>query len=146
MEQSFSQRMGFTSVKKVFQVDSMDEDLRTALWNDFYNYLWTKFPGTTAYSVYSYMTDIWTSYFRKAVDQVPDLAVFLYHVRKYFFECGLFSLPVLIGAGIRPFLQSGKAEKITLGCEGGVIVLASLNNTTEKNVCATRTSWASHPL
>jgi len=92
MEQSFSQRMGFTSVKKVFQVDSMDEDLRTALWNDFYNYLWTKFPGTTAYSVYSYMTDIWTSYFRKAVDQVPDLAVFLYHVRKYFFECEWYSV------------------------------------------------------
>src|SRR5438105_9749193 len=87
MEQSFSQRMGFISVKKVFQVDSMNEDLRTALWNDFYNYLWTKFPGTTAYSVYSYMTDIWTSYFRKAVDQVPDLAVFLYHVSEYFFEC-----------------------------------------------------------
>jgi hypothetical protein len=79
--------MGFKPVRTVIQKDSMDEDLRTALWNDFFNCLWKKFPGTTAYSVYSYITDMWTSYFRKAVDEVPDLGVFLLHIRKYFFEC-----------------------------------------------------------
>ena len=62
------------------------------------------------------------------------------------FSYGLFSLPVLIGVEFRPFLWSSKAEEITLGCEGRVIELTSLNNTTERNVRATRTGWASHQL
>jgi hypothetical protein len=87
VEQSFSQRMGFRPVKSVIQVDIIDDELRTALWNDFYYYIWTKPPWTTAYTVYDYIRYIWTSYFHKAVDQVPDQGVFLLHIRKYFFEC-----------------------------------------------------------
>jgi hypothetical protein len=87
MEQSFSHRMGFEPVKTVSQVHSMDEDLRTALWNDFYNYIWAKNAWTTAYTVYHYISDMWTGYFRKAADQIPDIGVFLLHIRKYFFEC-----------------------------------------------------------
>ncbi|MCT4573050.1 hypothetical protein N3930_38350, partial [Bacillus thuringiensis] len=31
----FSERMGFTPVKELIQVDSMDDDLRVGLWNTF---------------------------------------------------------------------------------------------------------------
>ena len=70
----FSQRMGITPIKKVLQINSMDDDLRTALWNRFYaNFL----VNTQNSSVYGtpyttvYVT-IWVDLFKKRVNELPD--------------------------------------------------------------------------
>jgi hypothetical protein len=38
----FSQRMGIKPVKSVFQVDSINNELRNSLWNALIKYYWDK--------------------------------------------------------------------------------------------------------
>jgi len=40
MERSFSQRMGFKPVKNIIQINSMDMELKNALWNDLTTCIW----------------------------------------------------------------------------------------------------------
>ena len=63
----FSERMGIIEVRKVMQVDSLDQATRNALWN-------LISPCLRTAGHYEHCTmhqDIWTIYFNNAIDEVP---------------------------------------------------------------------------
>jgi hypothetical protein len=73
---SFSQRKGLKPINSIMQVDSMDQDLRTGLWNGLQLFYWE-----TASDVY-HLSDspdlslliyfIWRDLFKRPVDEVPQ--------------------------------------------------------------------------
>ncbi len=87
MERSFSQRMSFKSVKSIIQIDSMDEDLRTGLWNNFLDQVW-KADYFRIVTFQKYTAILWGSYFKRAIDTSPTTFNDITHnIRKYFFMC-----------------------------------------------------------
>ena len=60
--------MGIKPVKSVIQVNSMDEDLRKSLWNDFMLHVWSRW---TTPNVRQLGIDIWIYCFKNLIDEVP---------------------------------------------------------------------------
>jgi hypothetical protein len=91
----FSQRKGLKPVKSVFQIDSMDDELRNSLWNAFYIFFWKPYnspeiTGTTrATDKYEILIRyLWIYYFKKPLNDVPIIAESAIDVfKRYFFDC-----------------------------------------------------------
>lgn len=64
---TFSERMGLVKVRESLQVDSLDEDTRTALWNIISPYL----RDTQAVREATTILDVWTDLYHKTSDSVP---------------------------------------------------------------------------
>ena len=82
MEITFSQRMGLKPVKNVFQVISMDDDLRMSLWND----LFSAMRSMNSNNKYKISKEIWISYLKKAIDEAPN-QLDIINYKTYFFSC-----------------------------------------------------------
>src|SRR5258708_2341969 len=79
--------MSFKSVKSIIQIDSMDEDLRTGLWNNFLDQVW-KADYFRIVTFQKYTAILWGSYFKRAIDTSPTTFNDITHnIRKYFFMC-----------------------------------------------------------
>lgn len=95
----FSQRIGIKPVKNIIQVDSMDAELRSSLWNALSLFYWNRVkrnPGSI-YG-YVYLSDnrdmdilfklLWHRYFKKPIDTLNDDWSETYkEIRAYFFSC-----------------------------------------------------------
>jgi hypothetical protein len=75
--QSFSQRKGLKPVKSIIQMDSMDDDLRVALWNALEMHYWSNahqgynFTGTEKNRTLFVMCRIlWDEFFKLATDEI----------------------------------------------------------------------------
>jgi len=78
----FSQRKGLKTVKNIIQVDSIDSDLRSALWNAFFIFFMrdTKSsPNGFKYKdlngneqVFALIQSLFDSYFRRPLDEIPE--------------------------------------------------------------------------
>lgn len=90
---SFSQRKGLKPIKKAFQIDSMDDDLRNKLWNIVSEHLqlgrllqtpfWRENP-----EVSGTIKKLWHNYFKKPLDTIPDYGNSIAQaIRSYFFGC-----------------------------------------------------------
>jgi hypothetical protein len=91
--QSFSQRMGFRPVKSIIQVDTMDDELRTAIWNVLTEEIWNHVTVEYSYINDAYFlgrnfTDnIWVNFLKKTIDTKPETkADFLKQIRPLFFK------------------------------------------------------------
>ncbi len=88
----FSQRKGLKPIKDIIQVDSMDNDLRTGLWNvlnDFYlekarNGIWiSRCPPNLA----SLFREIWINYFKYPIDEMnSDLRYVIETIKDHYFN------------------------------------------------------------
>lgn len=94
----FSQRHGLKPIKKIIQIDFIDEDLRNALWN----YLWLvylellkKNHTVVVYARRSltgkgeiFIVSLWVNYFKKPADTIIDdtYDVIYERIRDYFFS------------------------------------------------------------
>ena len=75
----FSQRKGIRPTKKMLQIESIDEDLRTGLWNDLTRVLWQHwsprdrigFQDPYAKEVEEIGVFVWSEYFGQALDTTP---------------------------------------------------------------------------
>lgn len=79
---TFSQRFGFTSKKDIMQIESMDDDLRTSLWNVLILSFWSKLERyfdidydqkesyTEIYNVKHLIKLLWFSHFKKTFDEL----------------------------------------------------------------------------
>jgi hypothetical protein len=70
----FSQRIGKTSLKSVLQIESVDEDLKNALWNNITQDLLTAIDTYSRYGnspLGEFYITIWKSFFKKPVDKIP---------------------------------------------------------------------------
>jgi hypothetical protein len=88
----FSQEYGFEPVKDRIQLNDMDSDLRTGLWNALIVVFWPKAPDYNILKnhdkLYALFAKLWIDYFKKPLDTLPDhWSSALAEVRKYFFEC-----------------------------------------------------------
>lgn len=88
---SFSERQGIKPPKESIQVDSMDDDLRSSLWNVFVKFYKGR-PGTRIRGSNVYINDsdslfctIWTDYYKKPMDDLTYL-ILLEEIKKLFFE------------------------------------------------------------
>ena len=62
----FSQRMGYKPIREIIQKESLDDDLRTGLWNTFYS-----FYGIKDHHYEMYET-IWVDYYKKYLEDFYD--------------------------------------------------------------------------
>ena len=88
----FSERYGYKQPKVDIQTDSMDDDLRNALWNEVY----AEFTGVL-YTHYEYLvmsssdeklfTELWKSFFKLPLDEMPrDSTNYLVSLKKLFYR------------------------------------------------------------
>lgn len=73
---SFSERIGKTPIKSIVQTKSIDDRLRTALWNALTFHYWVKFDTNKTIEQYStdcqiLIIDIWINFFERRYDQMP---------------------------------------------------------------------------
>jgi len=92
----FSERKGFSSVRKTIQKDGMDEALRTGLWNTLDLCIWMRIRydyrphiHTSEFSnLYTLFLNYWQNLFKLPLDGLPEAsAKVLQKLRNYFFEC-----------------------------------------------------------
>jgi len=84
----FSQRKGLKKVRKVIQVDSMDNELRISLWNALTICYWNHYYSYDEQEMETFLKKIWIYYFKKPVDTLAgDWYHNLNEIREYFFEC-----------------------------------------------------------
>lgn len=91
---SFSQRKGLKPIKISPQLDSMDSDLRTALWNALQVCYWDNVV-LTYYGSYTndpiiqpIMKKLWVSYFKFPLDTLPSGWDETYgRIREFYFKC-----------------------------------------------------------
>jgi len=99
MKLTFSERMGYKSPREVIQCDSMDKELRNALWNAVYSLIF-QYP----LSITNYFQEVipkfknlfiilWTGYFYENLDEIPRNAnEYLYRIKNRFFEFDWFEV------------------------------------------------------
>jgi hypothetical protein len=87
----FSQRRGLKPVKSVVQVDSIDIDLRNALWDVFRIFCWPEedeIPVRMLRATSNLCVALWHGYFKRPVDTIPNFAHSARReLREYFFGC-----------------------------------------------------------
>lgn len=94
----FSERQGFKRVREILQTDSIDEGLRSRLWNVFMHrcinaadseYLYR--TGKNAFR--TFCAALWHDYFKRPTDEIPDLVTrTIEEIRKYFFNCNWYEV------------------------------------------------------
>ncbi len=88
----FSQRMGFTPVADVIQVDRMNDELRNGLWNVLYAEEFGKREFCNLYSghtprIEAFSQALWADYFKRRVDSRPSNRLDLLRtIREHFFR------------------------------------------------------------
>jgi hypothetical protein len=91
---SFSHRHGYKPIKSIAQVESMDDDLRTSLWNELDTFYWKtaktqySLEGSDNREIRLLLQELWSKYFVLPLDTIgyswsPPYS----HIRQYFFGC-----------------------------------------------------------
>jgi len=86
---TFSQRMGLEPLKRPFQTESMDDDLRTDLWNCLSDHYLTFYGDyvTTRDPLYPLTRALWVDFLRNVIDDYSSEWYSLRkHMREYFFD------------------------------------------------------------
>lgn len=79
----FSQRKGYRPATKALQIESIDNELRSALWNCYDQFFLRKYSGPYGYSyphdhqvrgsnTDGYFTIVWFSHFKEPINTMPD--------------------------------------------------------------------------
>jgi hypothetical protein len=90
---SFSQRIGKTPIKSVIQTDTLDEDLKNALWNGLTIFYWdgkiqNDWIKSNTNDVVIFLTRIWIHFFKYKLDEMPGSFDRLHPIiKKYFYSC-----------------------------------------------------------
>jgi hypothetical protein len=93
MRKLFSQREGFKPVRGTLQLGSMENELRSRLWDLVTLNYWTHVHGISLdesnnYSMKSLVRRIWHRYFKKPIDTISwDWRQVQSQIRTYFFNC-----------------------------------------------------------
>ena len=96
----FSERYGYKPVKEVFQIESMDKDLRNGIWSALDIFIWSKvqfavedlnvgyrLSSKSNPKLFSLCQKLWFSYFNQPTDELgSDWEKVLPELKKYFFD------------------------------------------------------------
>ena len=94
----FSERYGYKPVKEVFQIESLDEDLRNGIWSILDIFIWSKVQSIAeGYSELSsesnpellgFCQELYFLHFKQPIDQLDSRwENALFKIRNYFFHC-----------------------------------------------------------
>jgi hypothetical protein len=96
----FSERYGYTKIRDLVQIDSIDEPLRNALWSLLKIHIWDDVHYRSGMYGGYYLSDdsnrllrhlcehLWFDYFKKPLDQIDNRwTKVLEELRVYFFQC-----------------------------------------------------------
>ncbi|MBU7047366.1 MAG: hypothetical protein HXS54_13115 [Theionarchaea archaeon] len=95
---SFSQRKGLKRVRDTVQRDSMDDDLRTGLWNALDIHYWQKMPLSHSHIIregpsWSFLLRLYDSFFKWRIDTIKDYwPNTCGRIREYFFNSKWFEV------------------------------------------------------
>lgn len=108
----FSERIGKKEIKSVIQIDFMDDDLRNGLWNIvhiFFIHNLRESYYTQESPYFQLCNEIWFSYFKKPIDEIPGKTSDVERIMKSFFflESDFLDIYDFID-----FLVAAKYEKI----------------------------------
>ncbi len=116
----FSERYGHKSARQAIQLESMDADLRTSLWNVLRLYIWNHIAyasggyylsatGNSELNVFC--TDLWCDYFKISLDELDDdFDVTIEVLNKYFFSCQWYEVYDFIEFSVEHFPFPPKHE------------------------------------
>ncbi|MBM6583122.1 hypothetical protein ILT44_23250 [Microvirga sp. BT689] len=91
----FSERYGHKPVRAVLQVDSMDSDLRTSLWNVLHSWFLPKKEGRLREHVifYGVVLNLQLNFFKRRIDAIPEWqGRYVESLQKWFFSCEWFEV------------------------------------------------------
>ncbi|MCG9899556.1 MAG: hypothetical protein MH132_06120 [Hydrotalea sp.] len=94
----FSQRIGKTPIKDVIQRDSIDEDLKNALWNGLTIFYWegkihNDWIKSNSKDVIIFLTRIWILFFKNKLDEMPgSFHQLLPILKRFFYRCEWYQL------------------------------------------------------
>jgi hypothetical protein len=118
---NFSERYGYKTARGAVQLDSIDNDLRTSLWNSLRLYIWNHVKYSPGHPIYSlsanneeisdFCTDLWCDYFKKPLDDLDDdWEVAVEEIKEHFFSCKWYEVYDFIEFAIEKFPYSAKEE------------------------------------
>lgn len=94
---NFSARYGYKPIREIIQIDSMNDELRNALWSILHGYIWStlavRYGGRRAFKGYdsgitSLFSGFWLDFFKKPLDTLQDdWAEVVKLLRRFFFDC-----------------------------------------------------------
>jgi hypothetical protein len=88
----FSERKGLKRGRTQFQVDEVEIELRTRLWNKFISIYWHELMRDPR-TLQEFTEKLWDNYFKRPIDTIPAETLRCYtEIRKYFFECKWFKV------------------------------------------------------
>jgi len=94
----FSERQGYKEIRQVIQLKSVDDILKSGLWNLISACLFEEATGFLSSGasnrrVLNLCRALWMSYFKRRIDEIDDYWPRTYeHLRDYFFECEWFEV------------------------------------------------------
>jgi AbiJ N-terminal domain 4 len=98
----FSERYGYRPVREIIQIDSMNDELRNALWSMLHVHIWSKLQLSRVYGstfkrhnepISLLFSQLWLLFFKQPLDILPDdWPRVIDVVRKFFFEAEWFEV------------------------------------------------------
>lgn len=89
----FSERHGFVAPRSILQIDDMDDELRTSLWNVVQEIIWdshqsrSHYSYTTHSSLYDLIKRYWRDFFKIPVNDIPEyIQNMVQAAREWFFN------------------------------------------------------------
>lgn len=89
----FSERHGYVAPRSALQLESMDEALRTSLWNVVQELVWSKHKSPSGYSytkhsnLFTLIRHYWKNYFKIPINDIPErIQDTINAVKDYFFS------------------------------------------------------------
>lgn len=79
--------MGLKPLQKALQIESIDQDLRNALWTAIDIAVWSEFDRGHASAVRQVLKTVWLLFFKHPLDRNPAPDICIHHIRSYLFEC-----------------------------------------------------------
>ncbi|WP_180164555.1 AbiJ-NTD4 domain-containing protein [Acinetobacter sp. YH12049] len=90
----FSERYGYKPVREIIQKESIDDNLKNALWNAYHQIILEQgkfsdsfYPSVKNYTLYPLFRSYWAHLFKKPIDEIPDTVLDTTNlIRDYFFK------------------------------------------------------------
>jgi hypothetical protein len=118
----FSQRRGLKPVKCVLQVNDIDSDLRSKLWNVLQISFWDSVGADDLYRSenserFQYLKKLWHLYFKSPLDTLPTSWRNAYAtLRTYFFSCEWYAVYDFLEFTAKTFPAPYAVERFVSGC------------------------------
>lgn len=128
----FSERYGYKQVRKIVQLESVDEPLRNALWSLLKIHVWDQvIYSSTGFSGGYYLSSnehhhflcerLWFSYFKKPLDTLSDdWSKVIVTLRDYFFKCEWYEVYDFIEFVTANFQRYGFRDKFIDSCNSAL--------------------------